>query len=362
MNVAVIARTMLPRDAVSNDAVVMFQYLTAWRHNARLYCEYAHPELEASTWPIDALVDWKPDVVIYHHSNGWSKGLRLISSLPGQVIIRYHNVTPPEYFVGSRDLRSLALTFQGRIETALFPRLLEEASYWAASYFNARELVALGAEPDRVHVLAPLEAPDNHADFVLDVEKRCGALFVGRFAFNKGQHNLIRLWRAMAEISPDFVARFPLHLVGKLDPSGHYEATVLNAIRTAGLTEVVVLHDNASESELRHLYQTTAVYISLSMHEGFGVPVLEAMRSGLPVVALAAGGVPEVLEDTGVTFTHLNFRDLGRTIMDLINDPPRRAHLAELQAIRAETVFNHRVAAEKLRVAFETCVARDEAN
>ena len=86
---------------------------------------------------------------------------------------------------------------------------------------------------------------------------------------------------------------------------------------------------HASDAAVAEAYATADVLVVASEHEGFCVPVVEAMAAGLPVVAFEQGAVPEVLGDAGVLITSRDPYEVADRIADLLDDGPRRADLAQ---------------------------------
>ena len=124
-------------------------------------------------------------------------------------------------------------------------------------------------------------------------------LFVGRTAPNKCQHDLIKGFHEYLKMDP--VAR--LILVGHMESNDPYCEYLRDTIRKYGLDNHVVLTGNVSESDLQAYYQTAHLIWSMSEHEGFCVPLIEAMWFDVPVLAFKSTAVPETLKEAGILFT-----------------------------------------------------------
>jgi glycosyltransferase involved in cell wall biosynthesis len=96
-----------------------------------------------------------------------------------------------------------------------------------------------------------------------------------------------------------------------------------------GLTGAVTFTGHAGDDAVAAAYAKADVLVVTSEHEGFGVPVVEAMAAGLPVVAFERGALPEVLGDAGVLVSDKNPYALAASVHALVADRPRRAALAE---------------------------------
>lgn len=135
------------------------------------------------------------------------------------------------------------------------------------------------------------------------------------------------------------------------------EASLRATFEAAGFPGALRLTGPVSETELIALYQGAAAFIYPSLYEGFGLPVLEAMACGVPVVAMRAGSVPEVLGDTGILVDERNDRGLVEAITMLLANPDRAAAMGDRGLARARTFTWARTASATLDVYLE-CVNR----
>jgi glycosyltransferase involved in cell wall biosynthesis len=119
---------------------------------------------------------------------------------------------------------------------------------------------------------------------------------VGRLSPNKAQHQLVEaLWFYRRWYDPE--AR--LRLVGPSTTESYAEAVVAFAAEL-GLADAVERGEHLTQGELAAWYVDADLFVCLSDHEGFCIPLLEAMHFDLPIVAFAAGAVPETLGEAGV--------------------------------------------------------------
>ena len=206
--------------------------------------------------------------------------------------VHYHNVTPAELLW--RDLPALAAQCRdGRTRLGeMTGRVVRSAS---DSQFNAQEMLALDLPPaDVVGILRPqLSIPPRTTGAV---HSRPRLLFVGRGVPNKCQHELIMALAALGDAGVDA----ELRLVGSWGGSRPYFERCLRTARMLGVTDSVVVLDSLSDEDLAREYADADVFLCLSDHEGYCVPLLEAMAADLPIVAFAAGAVPETLGRAGL--------------------------------------------------------------
>jgi L-malate glycosyltransferase len=273
-----------------------------------------------------------PDTVcIFHFSIGSGAG-RLVKAAPDRLVVRYHNITPPEFFAGF--LPHLARQcHQGRRELHAFAARAELAL--GVSEFNRGELEAAGFRRTAVLPI-PLDldglAALPRSDVVrrLYDDGRANLLFVGRVIPNKRIEDLLRLF-AVYQRSLDVASR--LLVVG--DHWGYEPYLVrLQELARALAVEDVVFTGQVEDDELRAYYAAGSVYVSLSEHEGFCVPLLEAMAFGVPVLARDAGAVAETLDGAGVLVEGRQPALAAELAHRLVTDPSLRRVVLEGQARR----------------------------
>jgi glycosyltransferase involved in cell wall biosynthesis len=148
-------------------------------------------------------------------------------------------------------------------------------------------------------------------------------LYVGRMAGNKRVEDLIRALAHVRAVRPGAA----LLLVG--DRGGSYAANVARArelAATLGLADGVIFAGQVPDGELAAHYQLADVFVTASLHEGFCIPVVEAMACGVPVVATNATALPETIRDAGLTFQPEQPADLAEKVLALLES--RAAPLA----------------------------------
>jgi glycosyltransferase involved in cell wall biosynthesis len=279
-------------DGVSG-AVLRFRDLLRQRgYRSEIYAELIDPRLKREARPAAHLADEAraEDGVIYHLSIG-SPLAADFSRLAAQRIVFYQNVTPAESVNGASPVFVHHLRW-GRADLAMLAR--RASLGLAASEFSADELRAAGGRrvavvslPPNLARLRPRRAIPS-ADGLL--------LFVGRFAPHKRQDVLIRVLAALR------TTRAPgakLVLVGSGDLPEYIRA-LREFAGTLGVGEAVRIDTGLSDRALGDLYAEASVFLCASDHEGFCLPVLEAMSFSVPVVAHVAGAVAETVGDGGL--------------------------------------------------------------
>ena len=287
-------------DAIGHEVLGIQRVLRAAGYDSEIFVETADSRLESLTRDFRELVDFShPDNLLLHHFSLGSKASRTAFALPDRMALIYHNITPPEYFVGVH--RTLARQcFRGRRELRAYASRCDLAL--GDSEFNRQDLEALGfprtavlpVVPDFSHLdRAPnwLVAQDFDDDWT-------NILFVGRVIANKKIENLIRYFHAYhTSVNP----RSRLLIVGAQSGFERYLASLHQLTATLGTSHVHFI-GHVSDEELVAFYELADLFLCASEHEGFCVPLVEAFYKQVPVLAYAATAVPSTMDGAGVLF------------------------------------------------------------
>lgn len=227
-----------------------------------------------------------PDTLVYHHSIGTGVAEHFVKLPSAKKILIYHGVTPSSLLAPS--VRNHAE--QGLSQLA---KLASHAQYCIGfSDFICNELQAVGALAVlKLPYYLPLVRAHSQTKAITP-----HVVVVGRVVRHKRVLECIRAFKCYLAIEPG--AR--LSIVGNLKSDPEYSAKVKHSIRTGGLQGSVKLLGKISERRLHRIYRRASVLLTLSEHEGFCVPVLEAMRYGLSIVANAKAALSETVGDAGV--------------------------------------------------------------
>jgi glycosyltransferase involved in cell wall biosynthesis len=320
-------------DAVSNDALAIQGHLRGAGFDSDIFAEHVHPRLARRCrrlWEYRAVS--APDTVcVFHFAIGSGAG-RFIFRAPDRLVTRYHNITPPEYFASF--LPHLARQcHQGRLELKAFAARTELGL--GVSEFNRKELEEAGYRRTAVlPITLDLDAfaAGSLSPVVRRVfdDGRTNLLYVGRIIPNKKIEDLLRVF-AFYQRTLDPSSR--LLLVGDHWGYERYLLHLQAVARELGAQEVLFT-GQAEDDELRAYYSVAAAYVSLSEHEGFCVPLLEAMAFGMPVVAYDAGAVGETLAGAGVLLKDKRPHEVAGLVHRLVTDASLRASVLASQQRR----------------------------
>jgi glycosyltransferase involved in cell wall biosynthesis len=335
------------RDAIGAHALHVQRVLREAGIDSDIYAAEWDADVAGRVRPLEAHAERPGDWLLYHASVGSPAGA-WFEQRGGRKLVDYHNVTPHEFFDSwAPEIAGLLVSGRHQLEDVA-PGV--EAGF-ADSRYNELELRAAGCErtavvPIMVDVGRGVDVVDRGMADALRASKR-GAdwLFVGRLAPNKAQHELLKVFAGYRRVY-DPHAR--LWLVGG-ESSVHYRVALERFVAAAGLTGHVVIAGSVDDATLGAYYEAADVFVCVSEHEGFCVPVLEAMAHGLPVVARATTAVPETVADAGVLVAPAAPRaDLAAAVQRVVTDDGLRSALVAAGHRRVEHFSLPRTAARLL--------------
>jgi glycosyltransferase involved in cell wall biosynthesis len=281
--------------------------------------------------------------ILIHHYGWWSEAAGIFKQSSAQKILIYHNVTPPDYFYGFHD----DMARNARKSLDELPGLLDLCRrVWAVSEFNARDLRAMDAGQVDVLPLPFLKSSmDRPADAAILTSLRqpmTTILCVGRVAPNKHIEDLME---AFAWYHQRFNAFSRLLIVGSAQSCPKYLA-FLRLLARDLQTPNICFQGFASPSGLVAYYELADVLVSTSAHEGYCLPLIEAMYKGVPVICRSAGGTPEALENSGVLYDELSARELAGLIHLVVTDASVRREILASQSRRLESIMSRDIKKE----------------
>ncbi len=315
-----------PFDAIGNNVLEIRKYLKEAGFETQVYAIGIHPALEKEA---KQYLDYKKhssreNVIIYHHSIG-SDLPGFISGLPDQLVVVYHNVTPAKYF-SRYDPELQRLCKLGREQLGF---LAKRAVFAVAdSEYNASELRSAGfADVTVIPPLACTSLPKARAR-----KSRVPLLlFVGRVTPHKKQDDLVSV---LAEVKKEH-KKARLVLAGSFDGMEGYKKDIEKRASELGVSKDVVFAGKVCDSALSRLYAQASVFVCASEHEGFCIPLVEAMRFGLPVVARDADAVGETLGGSGILVGE-GISEFASAINMLLSDKKKYASVVALEKKRLE--------------------------
>jgi glycosyltransferase involved in cell wall biosynthesis len=333
-------------DAISNHALAIREYLRSCGYKSDIFVRYVDEQVAREAIIFQPKRINPQSGLIYHHSIG-SELTDYAIAHPGAKCLIYHNITPAEFFLPYRP-EFAKLLEKGRAE------LKQLAQYFplsvGASAYNAAELAASGFhQPGVLPIAVDPQKWDMRADAALMQKLQDGKanlLFVGRLAPNKRQEHLLEAFAHY--LTMDREAR--LILVGYGEVSDPYYRHLINLIQKLDLSRYVMLTGQVNNDQLLAFYRTAHLLWSMSEHEGFCVPLVEAMWFDIPVLAYKSSAVPETLGEAGLMFTSKDdLVQVAALAKILVRDEVLRAKILKVQRQKRNS-FLPEIVQENLRI------------
>jgi glycosyltransferase involved in cell wall biosynthesis len=316
-------------DAIGNEVLGIRRALRGAGYDSEIIVETADPRLEDETVDYrDMVGELTADDLLVHHFSLGSRASRTAFALPSRMMLVYHNITPPEYFLGVHD-QLVRQCYHGRRELLPYRSRCDLAV--GDSEFNRAELEALGFP--RTAVL-PVVPDFTHLDVEPDVrvmrdydDEWVNILFVGRLIPNKRPDNLIRIFHAYKSV---YNRRARLLLAGSHGGFESYLIQLHALIGALGVEDVHIL-GQVSNEELTALYDVADLFLCASEHEGFCVPLIEAFHKRIPVLAYAATAIPATMDGGGVLYETTDPRAVAALVQSVLESADREAGILARQ-------------------------------
>jgi glycosyltransferase involved in cell wall biosynthesis len=357
--IAILTPSITTGDAVSNDVFGMYDILRQLGHETRIYAEgwtFDKPKV----WPAPKIGNFlksSSDLLIYHYSRGWDFALDLLRDLKCRTAVKYHNVTPPELVVRfSKDYARMCL--EGRNQLTLIANAGCDL-YMSASAYNERELLEGGVPESKSFVVPPFHHIDRLNSIEPDrkilyayMDGKTNILMVGRISPNKGHPALIE---AFAAYHHDYNQNSRLLIVGKGETRlNTYSKLLHEMVRRLKLEDSVVFTGEVSDNELKAYYTVAHVFMITSEHEGFCVPLVEAMSMKVPIVAYGSSAIPGTVDGVGLVWNEKNPYLLAESVNKIVTGNGVGATLGRMGLRRYEQHFTN----ERIRTKFLNAIGK----
>jgi L-malate glycosyltransferase len=305
-------------DAIGHEVLGIQRVLRGAGYSSEIFVETADPRLEDLTLDYREMVGQiAPEDVLIHHFSIGSRASKIAYALPGRMALVYHNITPPEYFVGvHKDL--VKLCFRGRRELTAYIDRVELAL--GDSEYNRQELEGLGfAHTGVLPVVPDFSHLNGHPNRLIATDFDDGwtnVMFVGRVIPNKRFETVIRAFHVYrSRHNP----RSRLLFVGSFSGFERYLSMLQQLVARLGTPDVHFL-GHVSNEELTAMYDIADLFLCASAHEGFCVPIVEAFYKQIPVLAYASTAVPATMDGGGVLYDTSDPFEIARLMDGILGD------------------------------------------
>jgi glycosyltransferase involved in cell wall biosynthesis len=320
-------------DAIGDEATYLKRFFRSQGFDSEIYRLSCDRGLEQESADFALFPEPAPSDILILHFALPSPLTAAFRRLPGKKVLIHHNVTAPEFFAGfSEEMARLCRL--GREELRSLAPVADVAL--ADSRFNAGELVAFGFRAPQVFPLyVDLEKyrkPKDELVYRLFRDDRTNILFVGRVVPNKKIEDLIRVAFYYKKYISSLVR---LIIVGKTGSLPVYYRSLVK-LADDFLLEPEEIHftGHIPDAEMYSLYRAADVFLSLSEHEGFCLPLVESMVFDLPVVAFSSTAVPDTLDGAGLLLRRKKVEETAELVDIVAHDPNIRAGLIKGQRER----------------------------
>jgi len=333
-----------PGDAVGNEVLALQKALRSWGVRSEIFASHVQERLQGQARPVEdyARQAAQHDVLIFHFSLGHRLADELLG-MPGRKVLRYHNITPARFLEGVYP----DIAERCRLGRQQLPRLAGAVELGlGVSAFNCAELSEAGcAAVEEVPILldlAVLETPPDPRLLARFGDGRPTVLHVGRLVPNKRIEDLIKVQYWLTREMP----RARLLVVGSGETNSYAQGVrkLTHELKVPG----VHFSGHVSNAALTAYYRSASIYLCLSEHEGFCVPLVEAMHFALPIVARAAAAVPGTLGSGGILLDRSDPVRTAEVLARILGDAALRRSLGERSRERLES-FRPAVVRERLR-------------
>lgn len=320
-------------DAVGNDTTALKGAIAAMGYDTMIYAENIDARIPKNTARnISRLKNVeKDDIIIYHKSTGTDLSFKL-DRYDCRKIMVYHNITPPDYF-RPYSASAAALTEYG-YEGINY--LKDKVDYCLAdSGYNKSELIKIGykcpidVRPILIKFEDYKQTPDDGIIRKYTGDGWTNIVFVGRIAPNKKQENLIRAFYHYRKINP----KSRLILVGSYAGMENYYERLKKYAAALGL-EDVIFTGHIKFSEILAYYRAADVFLCMSEHEGFCVPLVEAMFFDVPIIAYDTSAIADTLGGSGILLDNNDPVFAAEVIARLVSDGQLRKYVIGKQRER----------------------------
>ncbi|MFA9273522.1 MAG: glycosyltransferase family 4 protein [Candidatus Aquirickettsiella gammari] len=338
---------------VTNSMFYVRDMLRAMGFSSDIFSVQIPADLQSEIKPLSALADDAQTLILYHHCLGYDDvGLLLDLRMPK--IMVYHNITPPEFLPANSEIARYAVL--GREQLRAWPRHFVAAI--GDSPLNTQELIDKQyAHSQTLTMLVDLQKmraiqADTKAWF--DLKDSYNLLFVGRICENKRQLELLDVLQHLRHLS---VQPVRLILAGEVT-SGGYEQQIRERIAQWGMGQQVVLTGKISDPELAGLYRSADAFVCMSVHEGFGMPLIESMLYDLPVIARDSSSIASTMGQGGLLLNaNATAHDMAASVLTLMKEPALKRQILQAQRKNIERFSRQHVQSSLRRLLEDLDVA-----
>jgi len=325
-------------DAIGNEVLVIDDELKNLGYESQIYSENIDPYYKNKVKQINDFKNKikKGDLIIYHHSIGTDiVDLLLLKNI--KLIMVYHNVTPPEFFKGFNE----ELAFLCGRGINQLNELKDKVEFTVTmSEYSKIELEMLGYKKISVIPMLLDKSKYKHqtdTDFISKFKNSTNILYVGRIVNSKQIDQILRIFHYYnSNINPNS----NLFLVGSYSGIGENYYEYLQSMINKAKIQNVHFVKNADDAKLVTLYNLANIFITMSKHEGFCVPLIESMMFKVPIIANNSSAIPHTLSGAGILIGNERYEEVGELIDMILTDEKIKQQIIEKQSKRLAQIYS----------------------
>lgn len=352
MDIHQILPQIVKGDAIGNETLLMRDILREWGYKSDIFAKHIQPGIAANPYFEYQKISAKENILIYHYSIG-SDLTNYVEILPDKILVIYHNQTPEKFFRGVNE-EIANLLYKGRSDL----KKISKIAYYGIgdSVFNCLELKDAGFP--RTSVLPILIDFNRYSfkneDIVNQYDDNfINIMFVGRIVPNKRQDEIIKIFYYYKQINPNS----RLFLIGSHHGFEEYFRKLKDLIEKLSLHDVI-MPGSVSDKDLNSYYTIADIFLCMSEHEGFCVPLVECMYFNVPIIAYNSSAIPFTLKNSGVLVNRKNYGQIAELIDIIINDDTLKTKIVKKQKDRLKD-FAYETTKNKFRELIDSLI--DEA-
>ena len=324
-------------DAITNQMILIKQILLEEGYESEIYAQHIDKNIKVKILDIKKYECNENDILIIHHSMGFD-GYEDIISLKCKKILIYHNITPEKYIQDEYIKKYVKI---GLKQAEEYKNHIDYAI--ADSNYNRRDLINMGYS-NKIDVM-PVQISIDRFDKIKSCKKLVekysyegfkNILFVGRVSNNKCQDDIIRTFNLF---NKHFVSKSRLFIVGDNNNEAYFNY-LKRLTEELNISNNVIFTGKVTEEELKSYYELADIFLCMSEHEGFGVPLLESMKMQVPVLSYESSAIPETMGGAGIIFDKKNHLEIAGLVNEVINDVHLYNKIIEIQNRRIEVLKN----------------------
>jgi glycosyltransferase involved in cell wall biosynthesis len=345
MKIHQISNAILENDAISNQMLSLKNYLKDLGYDSKIFVKWKDDKIKddsivtlsnfgQSDFNIPTVLQ-ESDIIFFHHHSE-SVLLNILENLKCTKILYYHNITPPNFFKNIDN--QISKTLQKGIQQ--LNQLKSLCQIAIGSKYNQIQLKNMGFS--QVFEIPYFIDKNLYPTKLPRIEKENkiydNIVFVGRIAPNKKQDDLIKIFYFYNNFcNPNS----RLFLTGFISPNNPnpYEVYLNSLVTKLGLEHKVIFTGMISFEKLLSLYEKADIFLCMSEHEGFCVPLIESMMMKIPVIAFKSSAIPYTLNNVGIMVDEKNHKLIAKLILKLINDKKLYTKIIKEQSGYIEKTF-----------------------